>query len=356
MKALVFHGRGDFRLETLQAPELSADEVLLEISHCGICGSDLHLFTHGPETGTLRRRHPQTGTMGPIVGGHEMVGTVVSLGDEVQALEIGCRVAVRPTLPCRRCKACHEGRQSQCALLATIGVSEHGGFAEQVTVRSDCVYPIPDQLDAAEAAYSEPLACAIHGLRRGGFKAGQRIAIVGAGPIGLMTILAARAMGAIDIAVFEPSDARRSLSSELGASSVFDPREQDVRHVYAKQTGGRRADLVLECAGARPALETAFSLLGRGGKLVMLGMVFDEVSIRPIDLFLREQSMIASMGYDDCDFELALDFLKEGRIAPHGSLTSAEVPLSNILESGFEPLIGADRLSYCKILVRPNAA
>lgn len=354
MRTLMFHGRRDFRIEERAAPEATPGHVVIRVAACGICGSDVHEFTHGPETGTPRRVHPQTGTRGPIVGGHEIVGTIAAIGAEVRGLDPGQRVAVRPTLPCRTCSACRRGRQSQCRLLATIGVSEDGGLADFVRVRADCAYPLPDSLADAQAAYAEPLACAVHGLRRGGFTPGDRIGIVGAGPIGLMTLLAARAFGATDVALFEPSPFRRALATELGATSVHDPGREDAVREHVRRSGGERPALVLECAGALPAFDTALSLAGRGGRLVLLGMIFEQVHLRPLDLFMREQAVIGSMGYDDRDFEVALELLVSGRVAPHPRLTTAEIGLSAVLEQGFDALTGTARLEHCKIQVHPD--
>jgi len=355
MRALRYHGRRDFRLEDIDEPSPGIREVKVRVEYCGICGSDLHEYLAGLNAVPVGRPHPQTGKMAPIVGGHEFSGVVCELGSGVVGFGVGDRVAVRPTLPCYRCKYCREGRLSQCAQLATIGISADGAFADFVVVRQDCLHKMPDGMTFETATYAEPLACGIHAVKRSGMRPGAIVAVIGAGTVGLMALQAALACGAAAVYVFDTVPSRCARALKAGATAVFDPREGDPGKKIASVTQNQRADIAFECAGVPAALTLAESVTGRGATILAMGLITESFSFSLLNLLLREKSIVTCMGYDNSDYEAALALLASGRVKGDPLLTTAKIGLSDILTGGFEALIGPDRLEHCKILVSPEA-
>jgi len=202
-------------------------------------------------------------------------------------------------------------------------------------------------------AYAEPLACAVRATRRARLEPGAAVAVVGAGPIGLLTMQMAAACGAGAVHVFETVAWRRELALNLGATSAHDPREGDPGKTFAALTEGGRADIVFECAGTGPALLLADMLCGRGGTIVEMGVQRKPVSFDFFRLFLREKTVVTSQGYTNREFEITLNLLRAGKISVE-PMTSAKIALDDVLTRGIEELIGPHRETHCKILVSPD--
>lgn len=353
MKALRMYGKRDLRLDDVPEPEAGPGEVKLEVHFCGICGSDLHDYVDGPTLLPVNKPHPQTGKLAPVTAGHEFSARVVALGAGVSGFAPGDRVAVRPTLPCYKCRYCREGRYIQCTVLAAIGAAADGAFARYVTVREDCLCPLPDQVSSEAGAYAEPLACAVRAVRRSGLEPGASVALIGAGPIGLLTMQVAFACGAHAVHVFETVPGRRELALSLGATSAHDPRENSPARTIAALTRGQRADLVFECAGSCEAMTLADALGARGTTIVEMGVQREPCRFDFFSLFFREKTIVTSQGYTNTEFETAVGFLASGKVRVHPFLTSAIVPLDQAIARGFEELIGPRRTEHCKVLITP---
>lgn len=354
MKALRVYGKRDFRLEDVPEPQPGPGEVKIRVKFCGICGSDVHDYVDGPLLLPVAKPHPQTGRLAPITGGHEFSAQVVDVGVGVTGFEAGDRVVVRPTMPCYRCRYCREGSQIQCSILAAVGGAADGAFAEYVVVREDCLFTLPDQVSWEAGAYAEPLACAVRAVRRSRLAPGGVVAVIGAGPIGLLTMQVAAACGAQAVHVFETVPLRRKLALRLGASSASDPQEKDPGKSIAALTNGRRADIAFECGGTSSAMLTADAVCGRGGTIVEMGVQREPFSFNFFDLFFREKTIVTSQGYTNAEFEIAVGFLDSGKVKAHPFMTSAMITLQDVLDRGFEVLAGPQRVSHCKILVSPD--
>ena len=208
MRAAVYRGPRDIVVEERPVPELGADDVLLEVSHCGVCGSDLHMFVDGWGA-------PNS------IGGHEFSGRVVAVGDDVTTWSPGDEVVGGPSQRCGKCEYCLAGRPQLCVGRSNPGVGDfQGAFADFVRVREPELLRVPPGVSMRAAALTEPLAVALHGLTRGGVRAGQRILVTGCGPIGALTLAAARARGITDVVASEPHPSRRALAERLGAVVV----------------------------------------------------------------------------------------------------------------------------------------
>ncbi len=354
MRALRYYNRRDFRLEDVPEPEPGPGEVKIRVKWCGICGSDVHEYEAGPQMIPFHKPHPQTGCMAPITGGHEFSGEVASLGEGVVEVSPGDRVTVRPTLPCFQCHYCRRGQHIQCLVLGTIGTSADGAFAEYVVVPEHTVYPLPEEVSYEMAAYAEPLACALHAVNRSGMTQGAVVAIIGAGPIGLMTLQAALACGAEKAFVFETAESRRELAKRLGADVALDPRDGQPGREIARLTDGLRADTAFECAGNPAAMLLADEVSGRGATIVEAGVMMETCEFPFRNLFMREKSIVASQGYVT-EFPTALSFLASGRIRSDPEMTTAKIGLEDVMEKGFHVLTGERRLAHCKILVSPES-
>ena len=353
MKALRFYGGKEMRLEQVQEPMPGPGEVKIKVEWCGICGSDVHEYLHGPILLPVKAPHPLTGKKAPLTGGHEFSGEVVAVDPGVKNIRAGDRVTVRPTIPCYRCYYCKQGRYIQCVMLGTIGGARDGAFAEFVVVPADNVYPIPPQMTYEMGAFTEPLACGIHAVKRSRMEAGATVAVIGAGPIGLLTMQAALACGAGKAIVFETLPHRSRLAKELGAAEVIDPTKTDPGKAISDLTGGRRAEIVFECAGPPQAMLLADAISGRGAVIVEVGLMLEPCAFPFQNLFMREKSIVTSQGYVD-EFPAAISFLATGKVVCDPLMISSRIKLADIMEKGILELTDERRREHCKILVAPE--
>jgi len=353
MKALRFYGGKDIRLEDIPEPQPGPEEVKIKVKWCGVCGSDVHEYLAGPILVPVKRPHPLTGRQAPITGGHEFSGEVVAVGDKVTQFQAGDRVTVRPTMPCYQCYYCKKGQHIQCVKLGSIGGAADGAFADYIVVPADNVYKLPDSISYEAGSFVEPLACCVHAVKRGRMEPGTTVAVIGAGPIGLLTMQSAIACGAGDVFVFEFLPERMRLAKELGATEVINPKEVDPGKTIAKLTDGRRAEMVFECAGPCEALLLADTVCGRGGTIVEVGLMTKPCEFPFINLFMREKSIITSQGYVD-EFPAAISFLARGKVKCDPMMISAKVKVEDALEKGIKELTSERKLQHCKILVSPE--
>jgi (R,R)-butanediol dehydrogenase/meso-butanediol dehydrogenase/diacetyl reductase len=270
----------------------------------------------------------------------------------VTTVRTGDRVAVNPCLVCGECRWCRSGRPNHCAKLATIGLSRDGALAPLVAVPAYGCHALPAAVDDEQGATVEPLAVAVHACRRARLAGGERVVVIGAGPIGLLVLQVARARGAAWVAVVEPREDRRGLARALGADAVLDPGAGDPARAVADLTDGARADVAFECVGSPAAFAAAFRAAGKGGRVALVGLVPETVPANALLIVAHEKEIIGSSAYVD-EFPEAIDLLarRQVRIEP---LVTARVPLERALADGIEALLHPD-LGHIKILVRPEA-
>ena len=222
MKAAVWYGREDIRISDVPEPIVGKDQVKIKVRWCGICGSDVHEYREGPML-IPKNPHPLTGKSFPIILGHEFSGDVVEVGKSVKRIAVGDRVTINCLIYCGTCLYCRQGEYNMCLKLGTVGLAWDGAFAEFVVVPEYTVIKIPDEVTYEMGAFAEPLAVAVRGVKRSRLKVGDTAVVIGAGPIGLLVIQAARVLGASKVFAIEPIQRRRELAKQLGASEVFDP-------------------------------------------------------------------------------------------------------------------------------------
>jgi threonine dehydrogenase-like Zn-dependent dehydrogenase len=284
MKALVFHGDNDLRFEERPTPTPGPDEALIRMGAVGICGSDVHGYL-----GKTGRRTP------PMIMGHEFAGTIEQVGKNVKGLQPGQPVAVFPYTSCGTCICCREGATASCPDKRMFGVfNVNGGMAEYVGVRADLLIPLPAGAEMTHAALAEPLSVAAHGVEKAGLRPDSRLAIVGAGAIGLMCLVLARQLGVRSIAVLDIAADRLELARKMGAGQVI--------HGGCDEVPSAVADVVIEAVGIANTLTQAFRLSARGGKVVVLGMSQQVIPVDMYDLVGREIRLEGSFNYDVEEF------------------------------------------------------
>jgi L-gulonate 5-dehydrogenase len=301
MRALVFPAVGEAMLGDRPLPEPGLGEVRVEVTAVGLCAGDLYIFTG---------KNPYVSF--PRTGGHEIAGRIAAHGPGVTAPPLGTRVVVEPFIGCGHCYPCRLGKPNCCANLRIIGVHEDGGFAEALIAPARLVHPIPEGLSDFAAAFAEPVAIGVQGCNRGEIAAGDRVLILGAGPIGLASAEVARARGA-EVWVADLNAARLKVARDLGLTPlVAGPGLLD--DILAL-TAGEGMPVVMEATGAVPAIEATIELVAAGGRIVILGLVAKgtRVSFPGLDLTRKEVTLHGSRASTGC-FPEALRLLAGGEV------------------------------------------
>ncbi len=352
MKAAVFHGQRDLRVDDVQEPDTRPGSVKIEVGWCGICGSDLHEYLAGPifapPSGSP---HPLTGEEMPIVLGHEFGGRVVEVGDGVTRAEVGDRVAVEPIWYCGECPECRRGVYNLCRQVGFFGLSGGGGgFSEFAVVPEYMAHRLPEELSDEESALVEPVAVGLHAVRQAEFTPGQSAIVFGAGPIGATTVQCLRASGATLVIVAEVAQNRKEMAHKIGADAVIDPAEEDAAEAVERLTDGAGVDVSFDAAGAQETFQTAFQATARGGKVVNVAIWEQSIELDPNDMVLSEVEVIGSIAYAN-EYPATMALMKDERVNA-GNLVTKRISLSEIVEEGFEEL-AANRDQHVKILVQP---
>jgi (R,R)-butanediol dehydrogenase / meso-butanediol dehydrogenase / diacetyl reductase len=338
VRAAVFHGAGDVRIEAVTDPgEPGPGEVLISPSMAAICGTDASEYAHGPHMIPLHARHPGSGHVGPLVIGHEFVGRVEALGDEVEGLAVGDRVVSGAGVSCGECAWCKAGRTNLCASYYTLGLSAPDGLAEQVASPASICVPVPDTVADEAAAMAQPLAVAIHALDRGRVGPGMTVAVLGIGGIGGFLIGAASTRELHRLIAVDVDPAKLALASSLGADDAIDARGADVAAAIREATGGDGADIVIEASGVPANPSIAIHATKRGGRVVIVGLQADPPPVDIFDAALREVDLIATVAHI-CDSNLpeSLGVLAKTELA--GEVLGAVVPLTRLVDDAIAPL------------------
>ncbi|RSO03935.1 butanediol dehydrogenase [Streptomyces sp. WAC 06783] len=358
MKAVVWYGPRDVRVTERAVPVPGPHEVLLQVAYCGICGSDLHEYADGPHAIPTRAPHPASGARAPLVLGHEFCGTVAAVGDGVAADSpaAGDRVAVEPHYRCGTCPRCRAGEYNICRHFGFAGLVGDGGPAEYAVVPSYMAHRLPPDVPLEQAALFEPASVALHALRRAGDV--RSVAVVGLGPVGLLTVLLAARRGIRRIIAADVRPDRLALAGRLGATDLADardaadPRRPDARagERIRRLAGVEGVDAAFEAVGSQSALDACLAATRRGGRTVLIGLA-PRLAFDALALVNNEQSIVASVGYRDTYPEL-IRLVREDGLDLTPVVTSV-VPLEAVVERGFTALLegaGTD----IKILAAPG--
>jgi (R,R)-butanediol dehydrogenase/meso-butanediol dehydrogenase/diacetyl reductase len=341
MPAAVYRRPGEVVVEERPVPRPGPDEVLVEVDHCGICGSDIHMLLEG-----------WTDKPG-LVAGHEFSGAIAALGEGVVGWEVGEAVVGGTSPKCGRCRRCLEGKPSQCENREGSIVDDHdGAFARYVLVRAAALLRLPPGLTARQAALAEPLAVALHGITRAGVAPGDRVMVIGVGPIGALSIAALVSSGIGPVIAVEPGDRRKQLAKDLGADQVLDPADLEKFTPWEpERISDRAVHVVLECSGKKAAIETGFHQLRRGGTLALVGAGIEHPTFDPNRFLLNELHVVGSFVYDKDGFERALEMLASDGFPSELLIESEDVPLDRLSET----LVGLAEGRYAgKVMVVPR--
>lgn len=350
MKAAVWYGKKDVRVENVpEPPAPGRGEVKIKVHWCGICGSDLHEYLAGPIFIPTKAPHPLTGKVAPpLILGHEFSGEVVQVGEDVTNVKVGDRVSPDACQVCWTCFMCRRNRYSMCEKVAFTGLMTDGGFAEYVNVPAYTLYKLPPEISSEVGALVEPVAVGIHAIRQGNVLMGDTVAIVGAGPIGLVTLQAARAAGASKVFSIEVAKARKEFAGKLGATAVIDPTKINAVEEVHRLTNGLGVDVAIECVGGEETAPLSVDLVRRGGRAVIVGIFEKPSQLHFNNVVFFEKEIYGSIAYYG-EFDTAITFLADRRIKGEPLITG-KIKLEDIIEKGFEELV-ARKEKNLKILV-----
>jgi (R,R)-butanediol dehydrogenase / meso-butanediol dehydrogenase / diacetyl reductase len=337
-------GKGQLSLREFPDPRPEPGKAVVQITYCGICGTDLHAYQSGEP-------------YNPAICGHEWSGHVTGVGSGVDHVREGDRVAIGIATACGHCATCRRGDAAHCetAFMGAIGAgplaAPHGGFASAIAIDASRVYPVAARLSDVEAAMLEPATVAVHAVRRTDLRLGDTVVVLGAGPIGLLVAQAARAAGAGFVAVVEPEPGRRTVAAAVGADAVFDPRaEVDLAAAIGAAVGRAGIDVVFECAGIPATIEQSVGLVRRGGVVSLVGVPNRPAEIQAAQWLVKEVRVTASLAYLREEFDVTQGLVADGRLRL-GPLHTSTVSLAGLADA-FARLSSAPE--QVKVLVDPR--
>lgn len=346
MKAARWYAAKDIRVENTEIPTPNENQVKIAVKFTGICGSDLHEYNHGPQLIPYDQPYSLNGHQGTTTLGHEFSGVVTEVGKNVHHVNKGDRVTVEPIFRNPESPFIETGEYNLSEPLGFVGLTANGAFAKYVVVEDYMVHKIPDSVSFEQAAIVEPAAVAAYGIEQSGLKMGDTILISGAGPIGLLTVQVALAVGASKIFVSDLSEARLKKAKEVGATHTFDARDKDIPEQIKKITG-RGADIFIDAAGVQASFDTGIKSLRNGGTAVLVALFGKKISHDALDQALRELTIKGIIGYRNI-FPQVIALIDSGRLPVENLITSV-IALDEIVEKGFEALIQSP--TEVKILV-----
>ena len=333
MKAAVIYKEKDVRVEHLPKPKVGSKEVLVRVKACGVCPSDLRFYTGDKKIEK------------PWILGHEVSGVVEEVGEEVSKVKPGDEVVVCTDIPCGKCEYCIEGRTNLCVNRAITD----GGFSEFKLSDENYLYKF-SEVSFEEASFTEPLACCLNGILRANVTLGSKVAILGAGPIGLLHLQLAKLRGAPQIFVFDPIDERRDKALELGADGAYKPESKQLNSLIKKLTNGKGVDVVIVAVGSYEAVIQGLSIINKQGTLMLFAGIHPkkEVNLDLNFLHYNEITLTGSSDYPLHLFSKALNLILTKRIIVK-PLISHILPLEKI-KDGFEIALKREGL---KVIIKP---
>lgn len=343
MQAALVTGHHKIELTEFPDPAPAPGKAVVQITHCGICGTDLHAYHTGEP-------------YNPAICGHEWTGLVSAAPSDVFHVKEGDRVAIGVQPACGQCNECKAGDPAHCVavMMGMIGIgplaAPHGGFAPAISIDAKRLYPVRAGLSDVEASMLEPSSIAIHALRRTPLRLGDAVLVIGAGPIGLLVLQCARAAGAGIVVVVEPNASRAALARSVGAEAVIDPTCEDVAVRTAQLCGPLGPDVVFECAGIPQTVDQSVSLVRRGGVVSLVGMATVPAQVSPGTWLIKEVRLVASLGQLHDEFDTAMQLVADGRLQLE-PLHTGTVSLADI-DRGFRDLLAGGE--HVKILVDPR--
>lgn len=339
MRAVVIHAAHDLRIDPVEVAPPGVGEVRVRLERGGICGSDLHYYHHG-RIGSIVLKHP-------MVLGHEVAGIVVEVGAGVSRIRPGDRVALSPSRACGQCRYCQAGQQMHCLNMRFYGSAMpfphvHGAFQEEIVAAEAQCFPVPKETSAGEAAMCEPLAVCLHAVRRAGPLMGRRVLVTGLGPIGVLTVAAARYVGASEIVATDVTSAPFDLARKLGADRCIDVASDPAAlEPYGADKG--TFDVMFECSGNENALTGALAAVRPLSRIIQVGLA--AAFTLPLNIIVAKEIELCGTFRFHLEFGIAADLIARRRIDVR-PLISASVPFQRSVEA-FE--LASDRARAMKV-------
>ena len=285
-------------------PEITADQVLVKIMKIGVCGSDIHVY-HG--------MHPFTSY--PVTQGHEVSGEIVKLGEKVTGFTVGQKVTIQPQVVCGKCYPCRHGKYNLCEELKVMGFQTTGTASEFFAVDAAKVTALPEDMSYDEGAMIEPLAVAVHAVKRAGEVKGMKIAVLGAGPIGILVAQTAKGLGAESVMITDVSDLRLEKAKECGVDFCINTKEKDFGEAMLENFGPDKADVIYDCAGNNITMGQAIKYARKGSTIILVAVFAGMAEIDLAVLNDHELDLNTSMMYRNEDYIDAINLANEGKVA-----------------------------------------
>lgn len=344
MRAAVWYDQKDIRVEERSLNDLQPNEVEIKVAWAGICGSDLHEYSHGPIQIPTKNPDSLTQNKAPLTMGHEFSGTVEKTGHNVKNIKTGDRVTVNPSVTYRRKSDYVDVYDGYSA----IGLHTDGGFADSVIVKEHNVFQLPSNLSLEEGALVEPMAVGLQAVKESSLSVGQSVVILGSGPIGLLIVSAAKAAGASNIVVIDLSEERLKKAADMGAHHVINSKDLDpIEKIQEIIPGG--ADVVFEVAGVEATFNQALQMTKLRGKVTVVSIIGKPIAFTPMDITKTGVTINSVFAYEFKTFKETIDLMSNGSLKPQPVITD-KIELEEIVEKGFETL-SKDK-SQAKILVK----
>ena len=338
MKAAVYYGPRDIRVENVSDPTVEPDGILIQVKACGICGSDLHIYKLG-------------GAIEPgLIMGHEFTGDVIEVGANVTDIKKGDQVIASGWKSCGECYWCQQEQPLLCTQIKIIGIGFPGAFAEYVSIPTAIlnmnVFPLPEEISYEVGATAEPLSVAVYAATTSEPSPEHNVVILGAGAIGQGALQVFKTMGVTNVIVSETSKKRRELARAMGADVVINPAEEDPVERVCEATSHMWADIVAECAGAPATFQQALEMVRPAGKIMLVGVYEEPIQWEPLIVIGKNVRMIGCLG---AGFAQAIDFLRTGKVDTR-PIISHEFPLDKAKEA-FETQLKTEEA--IKVLIKP---
>ena len=298
MKAAVYENVKKIEVRELKKPEINNEEALIRVKYTGICGTDLHIF---------KGLHPRA--VAPLVMGHEISGIVEDIKTKRKDIKVGDKVVINPIISCENCFPCKEGHPHICSNLNALGIDKNGGFAEYVNVNPNKLFKIPNSLPLNLAALMEPVAVAVHAVRKSKLSLGNKVTIIGGGPIGQLISQVCKLNGATSIILVEINPERLNFAKKFGII-VSNSLEESTKKIK-KITNGKGADIVFEAVGIQETYNYATELVKAGGKIIVVGAASKPISLNLWKVYFEELNIIGIHIYEPIDIEIAIEILNK---------------------------------------------
>lgn len=319
MKAAVYHGVKDIRVEDIPEKTVGDNEVSIATKFCGVCGTDIHIYNGDGGSFPVKP---------PLIPGHEFSGIVTKVGERVKNIKVGDHVTANPNIMCGKCYFCQNGMEHFCTNAIGIGTTNDGGFAEQIVMDASRVYKVPDDMDFKVAAMTEPVSCCLNGIDLCNIKAGDTVLVMGGGPIGFIMLQLAKLAGAAKVILSEPVEEKRKLGLSVGADYTIDPINENVQEFLSGVSNN--VNCIIECVGNPHTQEDAIKFAGKKATVMYFGLVSpeDHISLSPDQIFKKELTITSSF-INPYTFDRAIELLEMNRIDVT-SIISNVLPLDEI--------------------------